>query len=265
MGDSLYSVRHELADLVGDLPLLGVVSSAASGVLVDNTNLVEPDDDWEGAYLYVYSAGSPAVVGQERTIASFASHTLGVATNWTMIPASGDKYELHRTWKASQYDRFIKMAYRSRRKRTLLPAINASIVLLADTYEYTIYGGLASVYQVWKRDDGGDYSIEIPLRDLWIDRANKKLCFDKTAAGTFGYITASRTVRVVGQKYDTIPTSDASEFSINTTPLIWLAKAYLHASEGNDASMKAALAAAQIDAEDDDTPMWPGSLRVEEA
>ena len=261
MGDSLKDVRHELASLVGDLPLLSVAAAGSTTTLRDDSGLVEPDDDWEGAYIKIYAGPG---LGQERVVASFASHTLTVATAWGTPPASGSYYEMHRTWRAADYDRFIKMAYRARRKRILLPMTYGSLVMIADQYEYDAPTGMVALNEVWKEDDDDDFSHIIPMRDLRVDRAAKKLIFDKTAANYAGYIEGSRRLRLVGQKYDTIPTDDDDEFAINTTPLLWLAKASLHASEGNDASMKAALAMSQVDAEDDDTPLWPGSLIIEE-
>lgn len=262
MADALYDIRHLLSGMIGDLPLKSVASAASTSTLRDDFGLAEPDDDWNGAWLYVYQGLGQ---GQERMVADFASHTLFLATAWATVPISGSKYEVHRSWKVTDhYNPFIKMAFRSRRKRTLLAAANTSTAMVSDTYEYDVPTNFATISEVWKEDSEGDFATPIPLRDLWIDRANKHLCFEKSAADNAGYIENGLHLRIIGQKYDTEPTAEADTFAINTTPLIWLAKAYLHAAEGNDASMGAALQAAEIDMADDETPMWPGSLVVEE-
>jgi hypothetical protein len=158
----------------------------------------------------------------------------------------------------------ILMAFRSRRKRTLLAMTDETVVLVASTYEYDIPSGFVAINEVWREDDDGLFSVVIPMRDLWVDRGAKHLCFDKAAAEAAGYIVAGQHLRIIGQKYDSEPASDSATFTINTTPIVWLAKAYIHAAEGNDASMNAALKASELDLTDDETPLWPGSLIVEE-
>ena len=266
MADALYNVRHDLANLLGDRLVVSTASAATTQgtVLIDTVALIDPDDDWNGAYCYIYAG---AGIGQERVVSDYAqtTHVLTLATAWATTPGTDSKYELHRAYSVLQhYNPMIKMAFRSRRKRTLLAKNDETVAMAASTYHYTIPSGFVAINEVWKEDAAGDFSIPIPLRDLDVDRASKHLIFDKDAAGAVGHIEAGLHLRLYGQMYDTEPTSESSTFSINTTPLIWLAKAFLHANEGNDASMSTAIKAAELDQIDDETPIWPGSLIVEE-
>jgi hypothetical protein len=269
MAEALSTVRQLLAQLLGDRLLVGTATGGTGTTLYDTTQLVQPDDDWIGGWVYIYDG---PLAGQERLISdSFqGSRCIVVSPTWTAgpswtVPTTASKYEIHRAWPVlDAYNPMILMAFRSRRKRTLLAKTDETVTLVAGTYEYTIPTGFVAINEVWRADSAGLYVEEIPRRDLWVDRGGKKLVFDKAAALAAGYIIAGRKLRIIGQKYDTEPTSDSATFTINTTPIVWLAKAYIHAAEGNDASMNAALKASELDLVDDETPLWPGSLIVEE-
>jgi len=266
MADALYNVRHNLANLLGDRLVVSTASGATTQgtVLIDSVALIDPDDDWNGAYCYIYEGRG---IGQERVVSDYVQSTkvLTLATAWATTPGTDSKYELHRAYSVLQhYNPMIKMAFQSRRKRTLLAKNDETVAMAASTYHYTIPAGFVAINEVWKEDAAGDFCIPIPLRYLDVDRDRHHLLFDKDAEGVKGYIEAGLHLRLYGQKYDTEPASESAEFAINTTPLIWLAKAYLHANEGNDASMNTAIKASEIDQADDETPIWPGSLIVEE-
>ena len=269
MAESLSTVRQLLAQMLGDRLIVGTATGGTATSLIDTTQLVQPDDDWAGAWAYIYGG---SLGPQERLIsASGASaRSITVSPTWTAAggataPVAGTKYEIHRAWSVlDAYNPMILMAFRSRRKRTLLAMTDETVVLVASTYEYDIPSGFVAINEVWREDDDGLFTLEIPLRDLWVDRGSKHLVFDKAAAVASTHIVAGQHLRIIGQKYDSEPATDAATFSVNTTPIVWLAKAYIHAAEGNDASMNAALKVSELDLSDDETPLWPGSLIVEE-
>ena len=269
MAESLSTVRQLLAQLLGDRLLVGTATGGTGTTLYDLTQLVQPDDDWTGAWVYIYDG---PLKGQERLISdSFqGSRCIVVSPTWTAgvswtVPTTASKYEIHRAWSVlDAYNPMILMAFRSRRKRTLLAMTDETVVLVASTYEYDIPSGFVAINEVWREDDDGLFTLEIPLRDLWVDRGSKHLVFDKAAAVASTHIVAGQHLRIIGQKYDSEPATDAATFSVNTTPIVWLAKAYIHAAEGNDASMNAALKVSELDIAEDETPLWPGSLIVEE-
>jgi len=269
MAEALSTVRQLLAQLLGDRLIVGTATGGTPTTLLDTTQLVQPDNDWAGAWAYIYGG---SLGPQERIISAsgMSARSITVSPTWTVVggasaPAAGTKYEIHRAWSVlDAYNPMILMAFRSRRKRTLLAKTDETVTLTASTYEYPIPTGFVAINEVWRADGDGLYTEEIPMRDLWVDRGSKKLVFDKAAALAASYIVAGRKLRIIGQKYDTEPTLDADTFTVNTTPIVWLAKAYIHAAEGNDASMNAALKASELDIAEDETPLWPGSLIVEE-
>ena len=102
MAEALSTVRQLLAQLLGDRLLVGAATDGTATSLIDTTQLVQPDDDWSGAWVYIYEG---PLAGQERMISDSvqASRSIVVSPTWTAGPSwtkptAASKYEIHRAW-----------------------------------------------------------------------------------------------------------------------------------------------------------------------
>ena len=263
MAECLYDVRHTLAGLLGDRLAVGQATGGSATSLIDVNERVEPDDYWNGCRIYIYSGpGAP----QERIISDFTQSTrsITVSPTWTAVNGSST-YEIHRAFSVlDHYNPMIKMALRSRRKRHMLAKEDETVKLVADTYEYSIPTGFVSISEIWRQNALSQFVEPIPLDHVYVLRSGKKLVFEKQVALKEGHIIADRYLRLIGQQYQAEPSSESSEITVNTTPIIWLAKAMLHANKGEMNEMKAAIQMSEADLLEDETLLWPGSLVVEE-
>ena len=260
---NLYELRHELSQILGDRLLVGSATAASTVTLKDTNELIQDDDSWNGANVYIYS-GTGA--GQERTISDFVQSTnqMTVTPAWATIPASGSCYEIHQTYNVLDgYNPAIRMAIRAKRRRMFLPKTDETVTLTT-AYEYDIPSGFVSISEIWRNDAAGDFCEIVPQRDVRIDKGSRHLVFDKGVALAKGWIVAGRKLRIIGQSYETEPATETASISVNTVPILWYAKGMLHAGNGEDAQMASAIKLADIELADSETPMWPGSLFVEE-
>lgn len=144
---TLLELRHMVADQLNDLTL-GRVESA-TGLSITDSDRIEPDDHWRGAYLYLYAGPSR---GDDRIVSASdeSSTTLTVGKDFSVTPTSDTYYELHERWRVSQYNRAINLAILQRAREALSPVVDETVTLTTDTVEYTIPAGFHFVTDIWR-------------------------------------------------------------------------------------------------------------------
>jgi hypothetical protein len=141
-----WELVHNVAELLGDL-WTGTCKSA--GLLAFSDSELMDGADWGGAHLYVYG-GTGA--GQYRRVASSVDGVLTLASVWTPTPVAGDPYQLTKQFAPTSYWRAINTAIAQGSRFGLLPLVDESVLVSANTSEYTLPSGLHTLADVWTRD-----------------------------------------------------------------------------------------------------------------
>ena len=153
------ALRQEIARRVNmDFALrIGASSTATGGTtttLIDTNNLKQPDDFWNGAWLYIANDASATTNdGKVRLISDFAnsSGTMTFLEPLGAANASSDEYEIHSPWNALQIHDAINDAIDDGFPEFFDTVIDETVVHLEDTMAYDLPTGIAPYYvtKVW--------------------------------------------------------------------------------------------------------------------
>lgn len=157
-----WHLRHSIARMLGDLRI-GVSTGSNTSTTLKDTGLIEGDNDWRGAWLYIYAGLGRT---EERMVTSF-TQTGGVLTHgtaWVQTPDATSRYELHRRWSVADYNGAINDALSEISNDYLLPITDESLLVTSTTtYEYQIPAPFYSVHDVWWQDTSQSYPVWSPL------------------------------------------------------------------------------------------------------
>lgn len=95
-------MQKTLQELINDLAqsfdnfATGTATGGSTTTLIDSDERIESDNEWNGHYLYISSAGGSAPEGEERPVTDFiqSTQTLTVSPAFSATVASGDGYFL---------------------------------------------------------------------------------------------------------------------------------------------------------------------------
>jgi hypothetical protein len=157
-----WHLRHSIARMLGDLRI-GVSTGSNTSTTLKDTGLVEGDNDWRGAWLYIY-AGLGRTEERQLTSSTQTGGVLTHGTAWTTTPDTTSRYELHRRWSVADYNGAINDALGEISNDYLLPITDESLTISSTTtYEYQIPAPFYSVHDVWWEDTSQTYPVWSPL------------------------------------------------------------------------------------------------------
>jgi hypothetical protein len=230
-------LKGDLLAMVGALEREGTASGGTGTTLVDAGVLVDADDTFKNFRVYVHDGVDQ---GDEKLITASSSSGASVTAAFAATPDNTSKYYIYSTYKNVTIERAFKIALRFLRRRTLLPKVDESLTLgdptLAASYELTVPTGFAAIRSIWREDTSlaGLFTLHVPGPGdsdcpWWypVRSATRKIRLDKAIADHHGWIESGKKLRIVGQAFETEPTTDDSTLDINTGPLLTLAAALL--------------------------------------
>ena len=220
---SLYSnplsgVRQYLSGAVGDL-IEGTAVSGTTTTLV-STMLRQADDYYNNHKFRCYIYGGTNI-GAEREISDWvlSTNTLTFAPAFSLAIDSTSRYELHRIFFADDYLKAINLAIEDAALNGyLLDLIDETVVLVADTYEYTLPTTMYYVHRVTTENEAatGDFYDDglVDSRDWELISSRKiRLNYDRYS------ITAGKDLRIEGQGRQAIVSVDSDLIKL---PVDWL-------------------------------------------
>ena len=202
-GSVRYTVRHRLSRLLGDLVVLSTATSDSATTVTDTVELVNyADDRLIGAYLNIYSATTAK--GLERRITDNVQST-GVVTMPTGTDPTGTVlYEIHRSWRVSEYNAAINQAITDVRGdgRAFTTLISDTSITMTDGGTSTDYyidlpSGFRSIHRGLIQVEGPTASIydEQPLR-YGVDWTFEKKTAETSSAAPVWQIVINRSAYV---------------------------------------------------------------------
>ena len=238
------ALRQEIARRVNmDFALrIGASSTATGGTtttLIDTNNLKQPDDFWNGAWLYIANDASATTNdGKVRLISDFAnsSGTMTFLEPLGAANASSDEYEIHSPWNALQIHDAINDAIDDAFPEFFDTVIDETVVHLEDTMAYDLPTSTAPYYvtKVWIEEvsdkfrgtaSGGSSTTLVDSGQSWDnDKWNgmQVAIYDGTGKGQFATITdtSSNNTLTVSAWLGTGTTSPStdSKYVIKDTP-----------------------------------------------
>lgn len=226
---SRLDLRHTVAQLLGDLWTGRNQALLGSNVLYD-LNRTEPDDHWQGAYLYVY-AGTNRGDARRVTHNSASAYTLTVSQNFSTSPQTDTYYELHQRFTVEEYNRAINLALWQSAQRGLRPVIDESLVQAGDQLEYTVPAHLHAISRVFTGSDDAGWTELERQKGQWQTIPGRRILRLTSA-------TDGARLRLVGVAVPEALADDDSFTDVNPDYLTFKAAAHL---------VSAAIASPQVD------------------
>lgn len=216
--NTLAVVRQYLSSVVGDLILSTAGGTPTSTTYVD-TKLLRNDDYYNEHHYRGYCYYGTAI-GQEREVSDWTlttpANTITFAPAFSPAPAAGDEFELHHIFSEDEYRKAINLGIGS--CKYLIGKIDVTIVLVADTYEYTLPADMDYIHKITTEKTAGggifDESDAIDPRD-WRLISPRKLKLHED----YYSVTAGKDLRIEGQGRQALVTADTD---IIYLPLDWL-------------------------------------------
>ncbi len=207
--NALSVVRQYLSGAVGDL-IYGTADSGTTTTLV-STMLRKADDYYNEHHYRAYIYGGTNI-GEEREVSDWTLTT--PANTLTFDPAYSSaidvtsKYELHHIFTEDEYRKAINLAIEDAALNGyLLDLIDETIVLVADTYEYTLPTTFYCVHRITieaTAATGEFYNEDVVDTRDWELISSRKLKLKKNRYS----ITAGKDLRLEGQGVQAVLTTD---------------------------------------------------------
>jgi len=207
-------------------------------------------NDWFGRFYEGTHLNTDFVVTDFVATAGVVSFDpdLGTAVDAT------DLFEMYPDFTPAEINDAINLAISMVEEEALQDKVDATLAVIASTFEYTIPTGFVYVDQIFQEESTADrYSPSGDLIDYrhWrvLHGSTPKIWFDNNYVS----LTTDRNLRLVGQAVQAQLSLDASTCAISKAYIIYQAKANLHFSrvdEQNDAhwnKLQAAQALADIE------------------
>ena len=219
--NKLWEVRHYLANSVGDLSYGQCGTTGASTTKTYAGFLYQADDYYNEhhyeAYVYL---GTNKGLTRRVTDWVLSTYLLTVHSAYAAACDATSFVELHRIFTEDELRKAINLAIESIAGQYLIDKVDATVTLIADTYEYTLPSGFEYVHAVTTEDaaDTGNFyqSAELDPRD-WDIISPRTLRLRK---GTYS-ITAGKDLQIEGQGRQATVDDDTDEIEL---PPDWLIK-----------------------------------------
>ena len=157
---------------------------------------------------YIYEGTN---IGEGREISDWAlsTHTLTLDPAFSLAINNTSKYELHYIFTEDEYRKAINLAIESLARKYFVDIKDESIVLVADTYEYTLPSNMLGIIRIIteKTADGGVFNAggEIDPRNWDIIRADPPKL--KLHEGYYS-VSAGKDLRIEGYNSQSIVDND---------------------------------------------------------
>ena len=220
-------LRHLTARLCNDL-ITGTVTSPASGTFMcAETDWERPDDDFNHFVEVFCYAGTGVGTSGNPTGWANTSHTLTFKPAATLT--ANDLVEMHERFTVNTYNDFINLAIDMVAKEALVDAVDETIDLDTDTYQYNLPTSFLFIHKIEMQDSSGDYNTNKPINPLYWRVV-------KTSTLTLEFVkdiwtpTDGRTIRITGLASPSILDTDTEECPLNPAFISYQAAALLHQS-----------------------------------
>ncbi len=194
--------QHVAHNVEGRNFFLGTITSMDVNTPRCDSLVYFPNDNFNDGEFFVYAG---TAIGQSRRIQASWQNNVQPIIPFSPNAVAGDFFEIHPHfgWTVEQFNAAIDMAHYAVEDFYLLDKVDESLMMIADTYEYTIPAGFRYLAQVLFKPTGAMYFTEIPVLE-WrvVPGATKKLWLDRLYDGA--------TLRLVGQGQATLPANDAA-------------------------------------------------------
>lgn len=219
-----HAIDSHLRLVHGAAAIAGTTTGAGQTWIVVDVNRKEADDYWNNSWLYITgTTDSKAPLYEESLVGDFngASGFFLVAPAFTATVDMGDTYELRRYFSAAMIHSAINLALEDGRFQFRSEAEDSSLVVLEDTYEYTLPDTVDYVPKVewlehqiaWRgtATDATTTTLEDSAQSWTADEliGMEIALYDGTGAGQYRTISGNTT--------DTVTVSVAWETTPDTT------------------------------------------------
>ena len=207
---ALSTIRQYLSAAVGDL-----IESTAGGTPTSTTYVdtkLRQADDYYNNHKYKGYCYYGTAIGQEREVKDWTltspANTLTLDPAFSPAIAVGDKFELHRIFTEDELRKAINLAIESLADgKYLIDKIDASTVLVADTYEYTLPTDMSYVHKITTEETAGGDKFpawaEIDPRN-WMLISPRKVKLHES----YYSVSAGKDLRIEGQGRQATLTTD---------------------------------------------------------
>lgn len=224
-----YELRHLTSRLCNDL-IKGVVSSPASGTFVCATTDWEKPDDYFNNWIEMFCySGTGVGTSGNPTDWDNTSHTLTFKPAATLT--AGDLVEMHERFTVGTYNDFINLAIEMVAKDALVDAVDETIELDTDVYQYTLPTSFLYIHKIELEDDDADYNTEKPIDPRYwrvVKKSTLKLEFVKDLWIPDYY--DGHNIRITGLASPSKLDTDTEQCPINPIFISYQAAALLHQS-----------------------------------
>lgn len=189
-------------------------------------------DDWYGRfYLGTHKDTDFAVSAFQNPDGNKVKAVINIEPDLSAVVEIGDLFEMHQEFTPVEMNNKLNMAISMVEEEALQNKVDASLAVVASTFEYVIPTGLLYIDQIFQEQGtDGRYSASLNLIDTrhWriLLGATPKIWFDSNYVS----LTTGRNLRLVGQGIQSELSVDADTSSIPKAFLLYQAKALLHQS-----------------------------------
>lgn len=209
-GPSRMEMRRAIASSLGDLTRVNATAAGQEGTIIDNVNLAQPLNAFNGMQIICTSSSWPQNIGHIGTVMSNspAEKSINIEPPMPMPSMPGDEFDLYNYrgngWTVDQYNSAINQSIsRAGDEHSPLPyvaTIDHDDEYLTIPAEFSHFSGVQAVDRRGSRK-------EVPTKDYSIMRGTREL----TLKGRYSYRGGQyRTLRIVGSRRpDQLLTDDA--------------------------------------------------------
>jgi hypothetical protein len=221
----------------GDDAITGTPSSGIlkKGQFSSDDLAAYPDDyfdDWHGRfYGGAHRDIDFAVTAFEKEDNNQNKGVIAFTPDLSEIATVGDLFEMYPDYRPAEINDAINQAITMVEDEALQDVVDASIAIVASTFEYNVPSDLVFIDQLYQ--ETGTAGAFRPSRDA-IDYRHWRVLHDTPPRiwfdSNYTSLTTGRKLRLVGQRRQSQLVLDSDMCSIRTTFLVYQAKALLHLS-----------------------------------
>lgn len=233
-GASRAELRRAIAASLGDLTQVTATENKEQGTIVDNVNLAQPLNAFNGMQIICTYSAWPQNIGHIATVMSNnpADRNINIEPPLPQISMQGDTFELYNYrgngWRVDQYNGAINQAItRAGDEHSPLPY---DVTIAHDGEYLTIPPEFSHFSGVYATDRSGNRK-KVPPANVHVERSTREL----SLSGRYSYKGGQyRTLRIVGSRRpDQLLTDDARTH----IPFDWIVFEASAILLGNDVSM----------------------------
>ena len=233
-GASRAELRRAVASSLGDLIPVHATEEGQEGTIIDNVNLAQSTNAFNGMEIICVSSAWPQNIGHIATVMSNspAARSINIEPPLPMPSIQGDEFEMYNYrgngWRVEQYNSAINQAIsRAGDEHSPLPHsvdITHDKEYLEIPLEFSHFSGVHAIDRQGQRK-------EVPAKDVNVLRSTREL----TLKGRYSYRGGQyRTLKIIGSRRpDQLLTDDARTH----IPFDWMVYEASAILLGNDVSM----------------------------